>query len=239
MGSPTRESCRIACLAVALLAAGCQTAPPQAETPAPAPVAAEAAAPVFTGSLGTAATHYRIGPSDVLEVTVFGVPELSSMVQVSSAGQISLPLIGAVAAGGRTVAELEAQIAALLGATYLQSPQVSVFVKEAVSQRVTVGGAVRRPGVFPLVGEATLLQMIALAQGLDPVADDRNVLVFRTSGGQRQVARFDLAAISTGRAADPAIHAGDIVMVDQSGAKAAWRNITQALPVISLFTPLM
>jgi polysaccharide biosynthesis/export protein len=237
MGSLTRESCRIACLAVALLTAACQTTPRQAETPSPVPVAA--AAPVFTGSLGTAAPQYRIGPSDVLEVTVFGVPELSSTVQVSSAGQISLPLIGAVAAGGKTVSELEAEIASTLGATYLQSPQVSVFVKEAVAQRVTVGGAVRRPGVFPLVGEATLLQMIALAQGLDPVADDRNVLVFRTSGGGRQVARFDLAAISTGRAADPAIHAGDIVMVDQSGAKAAWRNITQALPVISLFTPLM
>ncbi|HEX2257508.1 MAG TPA: polysaccharide biosynthesis/export family protein [Afifellaceae bacterium] len=197
------------------------------------------AAPIFTGSLGAAPTEYRIGPSDVLEVTVFGVPELSKVAQVSATGQISLPLIGALAAGGRTVSALEEEIAGKLGATYLQSPQVSVFVKEAAGQRVTVGGAVRQPGVFPIIGEATLLQMVALAQGLDPLADARNILVFRPAGTQRTVARFDLAAISTGKAEDPAIRGGDIVIVDQSGAKAAWRNITQALPVISIFSPLM
>jgi len=234
-----RRTGRIVCLLLAFLAAGCETAPRRAEAPASAAIPAEQAAPVFTGSLGAAPGDYRIGPVDVLEVSVFGVPELTKVVQVSSSGEITLPLIGAVAAGGRSPAGLEAEIAEKLAATYLQSPQVSVFIKEAARQRVTVGGAVRQPGIFPITGEASLLQMIALAQGLDPVADARNVLVFRSSGGGRRVARFDLAAISAGEAEDPAIQGGDIVMVDQSGAKAALRSITQALPVISIFAPLM
>lgn len=239
MGYPTRRTGRLVCLALALVAAGCASAPRQADKAAPAAVAPAASAPVFTGSLAAAPSEYRIGPADILEVTVFDVPNLSRVAQVNSSGRIALPLIGTVAAAGKSVAALEAEITAALAATYLQSPQVSVFLKEAASQRVTVGGAVRQPGVFPVTGEVTLLQMIALARGLDPVADARNVLVFRTLGGQRTAARFDFAAISAGKAEDPAIRAGDIVIVEESGAKAAWRNITQALPVISIFSPLL
>jgi polysaccharide export outer membrane protein len=239
MGALSRQTGRLACLLLLLLAAGCETTSQQAETPAVGTLVSAPAEPAFTGSLGDAPADYRIGGLDVLEVTVFGVPELTKMVQVSSSGWISLPLIGPVTASGKSVAELEAEIADRLGATYLQSPQVGIFVKEATSQRVTVGGAVRQPGIFPIAGRMTLLQMIALAQGLDPIADPRTIIVFRNVGGQRMAARFDLSAISTGKADDPVIRAGDIVMVDQSGAKAALRSIAQALPVISIFTPLL
>lgn len=234
-----RQTGRLACLLLLLLAAGCQTTSQQAEKPGPDTLASAPAEPAFTGALGATPADYRIGGFDVLEVTVFGVPELTKVVQVSSGGEISLPLIGTVAAGGKTVAALEAEIAGLLGATYLQSPQVSVFVKEATSQRVTVGGAVREPGIFPITGQASLLQMVALAGGLDELANPRTVIVFRNAGAQRMAARFDLSAISTGRAEDPAILGGDIIMVDQSGAKAALSNIARALPVISIFMPLL
>ena len=182
---------------------------------------------------------YRIGSLDVLDISVFGVPDLTKTVRVSATGQIVLPLIGAVDARGRTTRELEAELAAKLGDKYLQSPDVTVAVKEATSQRVTVSGAVKQPGVFPLTGRTTLLQTIALAGGLDPVADPRSVVVFRYSGGQRMAARFDVAAIGSGNLPDPPVTGGDVVMVDQSGTRATLRDITQNLPILSFFMPLL
>src|SRR5215207_4542635 len=85
---------------------------------------------------------YRIAPLDVVEISVFGVPELSRTVQVSSSGTINLPLVKEVHAGGRTSIELEHDISAELDKKYLQQPQVSVYVKEFNSQRITVDGAV-------------------------------------------------------------------------------------------------
>jgi polysaccharide export outer membrane protein len=86
--------------------------------------------------------EYRIGPSDLLSVTVFQTKDLDREVRVDNAGQVSLPLIGAVEAAGRTAHELEADLATRYGARYLQDPQISVFVKEFASQRVSVDGAV-------------------------------------------------------------------------------------------------
>ena len=183
--------------------------------------------------------EYRVGPSDVLEVSVFQVAELSRTVQVSASGEFALPLIGTVQAGGRTVAELETEIASKLGEKYLQSPQVSVFVKEANSQRVTVSGAVQNPGMVSLTGPTTLLQTVALAGGLSEAADARGILVFRTVKQQRMAAKFDLAAISAGKASDPMLHGGDIVVVDQSGIRSALGRVRETIPVFGLFTALL
>ncbi len=182
---------------------------------------------------------YRVGPSDVLEVSVFQVEDLDRTVQVSAGGQIALPLIGKIAAGGKTVAELEAEIADKYGARYLQSPQVSVFVKEANSQRVTVSGAVNKPGMVALTGPTTLLQTVALSGGLTPAADPRGVLVFRTVDQQRMAAKFDLAAIGSGKAQDPVLHGGDIVVVDQSGLRGALGQVRDNIPVFGLFSALL
>jgi len=144
-------------------------------------------APPDTTSSGGAYTgipDYRIGPLDLLEISVFQVPDLNKTVRVNSAGQISLPLIGAVQAGGITVQELEKSIAAKLEAKFLQNPQVTAFVKEYTSQRVTVEGAVKAPGVFPLTGRTTLLQTIAQAGGLDGLANTKEIVVFRHVEGQ-------------------------------------------------------
>lgn len=182
---------------------------------------------------------YRVGPSDVLEVSVFQVEDLDRTVQVSAGGQIALPLIGKVAAGGKTVAELETEIAQKYGDKYLQSPQVSVFVKEANSQRVTVSGAVNKPGMVPLTGPTTLLQTVAISGGLTAAADPRGVLVFRTVDQQRMAAKFDLAAIRSGKAQDPVLHGGDIVVVDQSGLRGALGQVRENIPVFGLFSALL
>jgi polysaccharide export outer membrane protein len=183
--------------------------------------------------------EYRIAPQDVLEVTVFRVPDLSKTVPVSGSGRISMPLIGEVQAAGLTVAELETDIAAKLAADYLQSPDVSVFVKDAVSQRVTVEGAVNSPGVYPTDGATTLLRVVALAGGLDRIADTRGVVFFRTIAGTRQAAKIDNPAIRAGTAADPPIVGGDLVVVDESGAKAAMRNVRESISLFGFFVPFI
>jgi polysaccharide biosynthesis/export protein len=182
---------------------------------------------------------YKIAPLDVIEVSVFGVKDLDRTVQVSSSGMISLPLVKQVKAGGRTQAQLERDIAAKLEATYLQSPQVSVFVKEYNSQRVTVDGAVKKPGIFPTTGDVSLLQAIALAEGLNELADPSGILLFRTVDNKRMAARFDLKAIRTGRVQDPILQAGDIVMVDQSAARTTLNDVKNVLPLSGLFQLLL
>lgn len=190
-----------------------------------------------TGSLTQ--PDYRIGPLDMLEVSVFQVPDLSKTVQVNSGGQIALPLIGTVVAGGKTVSELESTIAAKLQASYLQSPQVSVFVKEATSQRVTVDGAVLKPGLVPLTGQTTLLQTIAISGGLDKGADPSGIVVFRNVQGKRMAAKFDLAAIRSGKAEDPIVYGGDVIVVDRSGIRTALSDLKQTIPVFSFFMPMI
>ncbi len=232
-----RRTAAVAVLVCAL--AACTTArDPPTQATAPLQPNAYAAVPERTVAT-TAATDYRIGPLDVLEVSVFQVPDLDKTVQVTASGQIALPLIGAVTAAGRTVAELQDDIAAKLGAKYLQSPQVSVFVKDAESQRVTVEGAVKNPGIYPTAGDATLLRVVALAGGLDRVANEHGVIVFRQIAGKRHAAVFDYAAIRAGRSNDPAIDGGDVVVVDQSGLKATMRGVRESVGVMGLFVPFL
>jgi polysaccharide biosynthesis/export protein len=191
---------------------------------------------------GTSADNsddYRIAPLDVVEISVFGVPDLSRTVQVSSSGTINLPLVKEVHAGGRTSIELEHDIAAELDKKYLQQPQVSVYVKEFNSQRITVDGAVKSPGIFPITGKTSLLQMIAISGGLDPIADPAGILVFRTVDGKRMGARFDVRQIRSGKQSDPILQAGDIVMVDQSAARTTLRDVKDVMPLGGLFSFLL
>jgi polysaccharide export outer membrane protein len=148
-----------------------------------------------------------------------------------------LPLVGTIPAGGRTIGELEADIAGKLQAKYVREPQVSVFIKEFTSQRVTLEGAVRKPGIYSLTGKTTLLQAIAMGEGMDPLANLQGIVVFRVIGGQKMAAVFDLAAIRSGRAEDPLIYGDDIVVVDQSGPKTALRRFVESMPVFALFRP--
>lgn len=186
----------------------------------------------------TGVSDYRIGPLDLLEVSVFQVEDLDRETRVNSSGYISLPLIGAIQAGGKTVQEVEREIAAKLSQSYLQNPQVSVFVKEFTSQRVTVEGAVHKPGIYPITGRTTLLQAVALSEGLDPLADPRTVVVFRTIGGQRMAALFDMVQIRSGEAEDPQIYGDDVVVIEKSGARSAIKGITDTLRGFIGFSPV-
>lgn len=183
------------------------------------------------------AASYKIGPQDVLEISVFKVPELSKAAQVSEAGTVNLPLIGEVGVSGKTARELERQLTQQLGSRYLQNPQVTVFVKEYNSQRITVEGAVKRPGVLPIQGSMSLLQAVALSQGLEELSDD-TVLVFRNSNGIRKAARFDVSEIRTGAVEDPQLMAGDVVVAGTSTLKKNFNGFLKLLPVAGLFAIL-
>jgi len=109
---------------------------------------------------------YKIGPEDLLEITVFEDEKLNKVVRVSSQGNVSLPLLGILRVKGLTANELEKEIRDLLAEKYFQDPHVSVFIKEYRSQRISVMGSVEKPSVFDVTGQKTILDMLAMAGGL-------------------------------------------------------------------------
>ena len=118
---------------------------------------------------------YKIGPEDLVEISVFEEEKLNKAVRVSSQGNISLPLLGILRVKGLTANELEKEIRDLLAEKYLQDPHVSVFIKEYRSQRISVIGAVEKPGIFEVTGRKSILDMLAMAGGLK---EDAGQLLF-------------------------------------------------------------
>jgi polysaccharide export outer membrane protein len=182
-------------------------------------------------------TGYKIGPLDVLEISVFKVPELTQSVQVADNGLVNLPLVGDVRAAGKTPAALEAELRSKLNGTYIKSPSVRVFVKEFNSARVTIDGAVKSPGVFPLTGKNTLLATISQAGGLDRDLASTEVVIFRINEqGTRSAARVDLSAIRSGSVVDPVIQPGDVIVVQDSTMKSAYATLRMLVPFSTLGT---
>lgn len=178
-------------------------------------------------------TPQPIGENDVLEVDVFQVDDLDRTVQVDADGMIALPLIGQLKVAGKSVRQVEAEITQAYGKSYLQSPQVTVFVKESFVRRVTVDGEVRKAGIYPTTTSTSLISVLAEAGGLTELADPGKVYVFRDIGGERLVANYDARSIRLGRQSDPRIYGGDIVVVFASSSKIAMRNLKDVLGVAS------
>lgn len=112
-------------------------------------------------------TDYVIGSEDVLSLSVFNVPELTGLTaRVANDGTITLPLLGRVRAAGMTPTQLRHALEQDWGKSYIQDPQVTVFVQEFHSRPVSVIGAVERPGLYPLTGPRTLVEMLSMAGGL-------------------------------------------------------------------------
>ena len=192
----------------------------------PAPAAALATSPRSTDTASrTGLGEYRIGAEDLIEVQVFGVDQLARTVRVNSFGMVSLPLIGSTSVGGMTSQEAERAIARRLAENYLQDPQVSVFIKEYTNQRVTLEGAVAKPGIYPLRGETTLLRALAIAGGQGSLSDLSNVVVYRVdAGGARQSLIYDLEQIRRGEASDPIIINDDLIVVNRSPARVVFKD---------------
>lgn len=173
----------------------------------------------------------QIARNDVLEIDVFQVDQLDRTVQVDSNGYISLPLIGQIEAAGNSQSGLERKIAAAYGKKYLQSPQVSVFVKESAGERVVVNGQVNKAGIYPVTVGSTLLGVISQAGGLSKVADSSKIYIYRDYPGGKLVAPYNLTQIQTAKKKDPPISGGDVIVVFPSGSKVALQNLAEVLGV--------
>ena len=180
------------------------------------------------------ARPYLIGPGDVLIIDVSGLEEMTDReIAVDGAGHISIPLAGTIDAAGNTPERLTELIAAALQASYMRNPLVSVNVKEAVSQFVTVDGQVFQPGNYPILADMTLTRAIASARGLADFAKRDEVVVLRSVDGQRYAGVYNLAAIRRGNYPDPRIYANDVVIVGDSTELRRMKDILTVLPAIT------
>ena len=212
-----------------IILSGCATTPPDAA------IGAEAYKLIPAENTGSfSPVDYRIGPLDVLTITVFQEKDLSlEEVPVDASGNIIFPLIGQIKVASSSSAEVSDLISKKLSERFLVNPQVSVLVKTSASQKVTVDGQVTEPGVYELQGTTTLLQSIAKAKGPSPIAKLDEVIIFRNIDGVRYAARFDLDAIRKGRALDPRIQGNDTVVVGFSKAKQFSKDFLTAAPALT------
>jgi polysaccharide export outer membrane protein len=200
------------------------------------PHGAQAYAVIPAPAPGSTRNQYRIGPLDVLAIAVFQEPDLSQRdLQVDASGNVLMPLIGVMQASGKTAHQLSADIAQQLGTRYLADPQVTVTVTTSVSQQVTVEGNVTMPGVYEITGAPTLLEALARARSPTRVARLQEVVVFRVIGGRRTGAVFDVTAIRNGRAPDPELLGGDVVVVGFDAVKGAFRDFLSTAPLVNAF----
>jgi polysaccharide export outer membrane protein len=139
--------------------------------------------------------------------------ELSRTVPVRPDGMISLPLVNDLQAAGLTPTELRARITLRL-AEFIPSPEVSVIVREVHSVKVAVLGAVRMPGLFEVSSPATVLEMLARAQGLSEFADRGRIVVLRQNGETTTRIPFNYRRVSEGSDQDNfSVRPGDIIVV--------------------------
>lgn len=185
--------------------------------------------------------EYRVGANDLLDVEVLNLESGKRTVRVNAAGFVTLPLVGPVAVAGLTQQQVEQHVASLYGAKYLQDPQVSVFIREFTTERITIDGAVTKPGIYPLVGQMTLLRALALAGGFGQIANSTEVKVFRQGDkGERQVATFDVDRIRAGKDEDPSVRGGDLIVVQRDPTRAllkdsVFRDIVDSINPFSVF----
>jgi polysaccharide export outer membrane protein len=155
---------------------------------------------------------YRIGREDVLDVAVWRDSDLSRTLPVRPDGFITLPMVGEVQAEGRTTVELEQDIARRLQ-KYIQNPRVTVMVREVNSARIFVTGEVAKPGAYPLRGNVSVLQALAMAGGLSEFASGNRIVVIRGNNGPRIPVRYSDLTSANPNGADFPLQPGDTVVV--------------------------
>ncbi len=168
-------------------------------------------------SMESAATDlagYRIGPEDVLQVSVWGNEAVSRTAPVRPDGRISLPLLNDVQAAGLTPMELRSELSRRL-AEYIPHPEVAVSVTEVRSFKVSVIGAVTKPGRYELKSRATVIDVLAMAEGFTEFAARSRVVVLRSDGSRVERLPFDYDKVASGNAGQSNfyVRAGDIVLV--------------------------
>lgn len=156
-----------------------------------------------------------IGPSDLVEVRIFGEPELSGSFRVDGRGALSLPLVGEVLVDGLTPDEARVAIETAYNRDYLKNAQITVLVRESTSRKVVVLGEVGKPGTYPYEERMSVIDAIARAGGTARLADVNRTIITRTQDGTKQTMTVRVGDIRSGRAADVEVMPGDIVFVPE------------------------
>jgi polysaccharide export outer membrane protein len=159
-------------------------------------------------------TDYVIGPDDVLGIVFWRDADMSGDVTVRPDGNITLPLIRDIKAAGLRPDELREAITKA-ASKLIEDPNVTVVVRQINSRNVFITGQVARPGPYPVSGQLTVLQLIAVAGGLNEYADEKNITITRTSGKTPEVFRFNYKDVARGRKMEQNItlKPGDTVVV--------------------------
>jgi polysaccharide export outer membrane protein len=174
---------------------------------------AAAAATDIESALIDSANDYRIGPEDLLDISVWKNPELSRTVPVRPDGKVSLPLVNDIQASGLTPTALRQQLIQRFS-EYIPAPEVAVIVREVHSMKVAVVGSVKTPGRYELKSAATVLEMIALAQGFTDFAARDRIFILRQVNGETQRVPFNYRKVTSGdEQANLVVKSGDIIVV--------------------------
>ena len=223
---------------IGALLVGCATTPaPIGGSPGIQVAELSALPPPGPADYHLSATDGLVKPLDRLQISVLGFPELGRQLQVGPSGSFDLPLINSVQASGRSTSEISEEIEARLRGPYIVNPEVTVDVTERSARLLTIGGEVESPGRYPVLGEISLLEAVALGGGVSEYANLQDVLILRTVNGQNYIGAYNLGAIQRGNYADPAIYADDIVMVGDSPARRRLLTIISLAPLLT--TPVI
>lgn len=196
---------------------------PTAATPAnPAVDEINRSLSILAQQPSNATGEYQLGPEDFLKVTLYNIPPGETLapretdVRVTQEGKIKLPLVGELAVAGMNTFELQRLLRERYG-NYLHNPQVGVQVMEHRSQQVSVLGAVQNPSVLQLTGPKTLVDVLAMAGGINPDAGSQ-VHITRQGPEGRQSVVVDLLALTTNPASvNRPVQGGDLIHVPEAG----------------------
>jgi protein involved in polysaccharide export with SLBB domain len=156
------------------------------------------------------------GAGDIFEVRVLGEKDLSAKYQVGPDGKVLFPFIGSLTVAGKEADQIALEIAdKLKEGQYLTNPQVSVILEQSNSKRVSILGAVAKPGTLPIVPGMTVVQAVSTAGGFTNLASKDDTVVTRRVNGELQRYRIPVSDIARGQAEDFPLRAGDIVFVPE------------------------
>jgi len=185
---------------------------------------------------------YVIAPNDLLEISVYGEPDLSVTARVGQDGTVNYAFLGNIKAAGLTIKQLEDSVNQLLEQDYLIMPQVSVFIKEFA--KISIIGEVRSPGSYESQAELTLTKAIALAGGFTGSANTEKVKIVRTNGDKKETLEVDVSRILNKAGEDIPVQANDTIIVEEYGRvflmgqvlKPGAYSLTQGLTVMRVIS---
>ncbi|WP_197410901.1 polysaccharide biosynthesis/export family protein [Novosphingobium sp. FSW06-99] len=179
---------------------------------------------------------YRLGAGDAIQIKVYGEPDLSfDRLVIDQSGTFNLAIAGDVQAAGLTANELAEHLRAALGRQII-NPQVTVNLLEYGSQKITVEGAVAKPGIYTLPPGTTLLGALATAGDPERVARVKAIAIIRTDDKGKLLAVVDLHAVRAGKMIDPVLMANDRVVVGVSAGRTFYQDMLSLIPAAVIFS---